>query len=131
LLPLGATRELGSHKGYGFGLLVEVLAGLLAGSLPRMLGGPGFTHHFAAYDIADFTDPDWFKDTLDATLRTLRETPPAPGHARVLYPGLPEHETEQHRRVHGIPLHPEVIGWLDATTDELGLPRLERLTAPS
>ena len=32
LTPLGATRELGSHKGYGLALLVEVLCGQLAGS---------------------------------------------------------------------------------------------------
>jgi LDH2 family malate/lactate/ureidoglycolate dehydrogenase len=126
LLPIGSTRELGSHKGYGLGLMVEVLAGLLAGALPTMLGGRGFNHHFAAYNIAAFTELDWFKDTLDAMLRTLRETPPTPGHARVLYPGLPEYEEEQRRRADGIPLHREVVAWIDATTDELDLPRLER-----
>jgi LDH2 family malate/lactate/ureidoglycolate dehydrogenase len=46
-LPLGGTREQGSHKGYGLALMAEVLATLLAGGLPTMLdptshdAGPG------------------------------------------------------------------------------------------
>ncbi|GIX48167.1 MAG: malate dehydrogenase [Candidatus Tectimicrobiota bacterium] len=85
-LPLGSTRELGSHKGYGLALMVEILSALLAGALPGMLE-PGYKHYFAAYDIAAFTDVERFKDTMDAMLRTLRTTPPAPGQTRVLYPG--------------------------------------------
>ncbi len=42
-----------------------------------------------------FTDPDTFKENLDSLLKTLRTTKPAPGHDRVLYPGLPEYEEEQ------------------------------------
>ena len=37
LLPLGGTREQGSHKGYGLGLMVEVLATLLSGTVPSMV----------------------------------------------------------------------------------------------
>jgi LDH2 family malate/lactate/ureidoglycolate dehydrogenase len=57
----------------------------------------------------------------------LMDTPPAPGHDRVLYPGLPEHETEQRRRASGIPLHREVIDWFTAITDELAVAPLETL----
>ncbi len=31
LFPLGGTREMGSHKGYGLAMLVEILAGVLSG----------------------------------------------------------------------------------------------------
>ena len=31
LLPVGATRELGSHKGYGLACVVDILAGVLTG----------------------------------------------------------------------------------------------------
>lgn len=128
LLPIGGTREGGSHKGYGLGLMVEVLSSLLSGSLPSMLAEKAEAHHFTAYNVAAFTDPNEFMDTMDAMLRTLRETPPAPGEERVLYPGLPEYEAERERRERGIPLHREVVAWFDATTDEFGLPRLERLS---
>jgi LDH2 family malate/lactate/ureidoglycolate dehydrogenase len=120
LLPLGGTREQGSHKGYGLGLLVEVMTTLLAGAVPRMVERDTKPRHsFIAYNIAAFTDLDVFKDTMDQMLQTLVATPPAPGHERVLYPGLPEHEMETRRRENGIPLHREVIDWFNGITTEL------------
>jgi L-2-hydroxycarboxylate dehydrogenase (NAD+) len=126
-LPLGGTREQGSHKGYGLALMGEVLCTLLSSSIPSMLDPEiGSRHYFAAYDIAAFSDVDTFKDTMDRMLLTLQETPPAPGEERVIYPGLPEFEAERDRRAHGIPLHTEVVEWFDFITSELGLPPLER-----
>lgn len=123
--PLGGTREQGSHKGYGFALMAEVLSTVLAGAAPTMLApGSGSKTHFAAYDIAAFTDVDHFKDTMDEMLKTLRTAAPAPGHERVLYPGLSEAEELAKRRRDGIPLHKEVIQWFADCTRELGVPLL-------
>ena len=128
MLPFGGTRENGSHKGYGFAMMAEVMTALMSGGVPGMLPGTlGSSHHFAAYDIAAFTDVDRFKDTMDEMLRTLRTTRPAPGHDRVLYPGLPEHEEQQKRRANGIPLHREVVEWFDDITAELSLPALRTI----
>jgi LDH2 family malate/lactate/ureidoglycolate dehydrogenase len=33
LSPLGGTRELGSHKGYGLGVMVDILSGVLSGGV--------------------------------------------------------------------------------------------------
>src|SRR5437667_4854050 len=78
--PLGGTREQGSHKGYGFALMAEVLSTMLSGALPTMLmPGSGSKNHFAAYRIDAFTDVDQFKNTMDDMLKTLRTAPPAPG----------------------------------------------------
>jgi LDH2 family malate/lactate/ureidoglycolate dehydrogenase len=127
--PLGGTREQGSHKGYGFALMAEVLATVMSGALPTMLApGSGSKNHFAAYDIAAFTDVEQFKDTMDAMLKTLRTAVPAPGQERVLYPGLSEAEELQHRRAHGIPLHREVLEWFAEFTRELGLAPLAPLS---
>ena len=127
-LPFGGTRGQGSHKGYGFAMVAEIMAVLLSGSAPAMVTGtPGGHHHFAAYNIAAFTDLDAFKDTMDRMLSTLKTAKPAPGHGRVLYPGLSEHEEEQDRRANGIPLHREVVGWFDGIAAELSVPPLERL----
>jgi L-2-hydroxycarboxylate dehydrogenase (NAD+) len=128
--PLGGTREQGSHKGYGFALMAEVLSTMLAGALPTMLApGSGSKNQFAAYDIQAFTDLERFKDSMDDMLRTLRTAAPAPGQERVLYPGLSEAEELAHRRAHGIPLHKEVIEWFGECTAEMGLPPLA--TSPS
>ena len=130
-LPIGGTREQGSHKGYGFNLMVEVLGALLSGSVPSMLDsepyGSGFKNYFAAYDIAAFTDLDAFKERMDQMLRTLRTTKPAPGHERVIYPGLSEFEEERDRRANGIPLHQEVVRWFDDISGELSVTTLVRM----
>ena len=103
---------------------------MLAGGIPGMNGAtdePLARHHFAAYNIAAFTDLDEFKASMDRMLDTLAETRPAPGYERVVYPGLMEHETEIDRRANGIPLHREVIDWFNSTTDDLGVARLETM----
>src|SRR5216117_1469573 len=127
-LPLGGTREQGSHKGYGFALMAEVLSTLLSGALPTMLAaGSGSKNHFAAYNIEAFTDPELFKDTMDGMLKTLRMAKPAAGQERVLYTGLSEHEEIAIRRANGIPLHKEVIQWFAEVTSELGIAPLATL----
>ena len=127
-LPTGGTREQGSHKGYGFAVMAEILATMLSGSVPNMLDdrpwGTMFRNYFAAYNISAFTDVDVFKDTMDRMLQTLRDTTPAQGHERVLYPGLSEHEEVIERRSNGIPLHKEVVQWFDDIANELSVPHL-------
>jgi LDH2 family malate/lactate/ureidoglycolate dehydrogenase len=121
MLPLGATREIGSHKGYGLAVAVDILAGLLGGDPAGFLRRPGdVSHHFLAYRIDAFTDTAEFRERMDALLRGLRETPPAPGHERVLYAGLPEHEALEERTRRGIPYHPRVIEWFRKTAAQLG-----------
>jgi LDH2 family malate/lactate/ureidoglycolate dehydrogenase len=121
MLPLGGTRELGSHKGYGLAVMVDILSGLLGGDPAGFERPPGeVSHHFLAYRVDAFTDLEGFKDRMDVYLRGLRATKPAPGEERVLYAGLPEHETELERRARGIPYHPEVIEWFRKTAQELG-----------
>ena len=122
-LPLGSTRELGSHKGYSLGVIVDVLCGQLSFA-------PGFAalannrrgHFVAAYDVAAFGDVAEFKRNMDGMLEGLRDTKPAPGHDRVYYAGLPEYETEIERRRDGIPLHPEVVEWFRGICAELSIP---------
>ena len=124
-LPLGGTREQGSHKGYGLALMAEVLSTVLAGALPTMLvPGSGSKNHFAAYNIDAFTDVEHFKTTMDTMLKTLRTATPAPGQERVLYPGLSEAEELEARRAGGIPLHREVLQWFAECAGELGIPAL-------
>ena len=111
-LPTGSTRELGSHKGYGLGVMVDILCGQLSFA-------PGFgilsrtrrAHFVAAYSIDAFGDISDFKENMDGMLKGLAATKPMPGHERVYYAGLPEHEVRIERQKNGVPLHPEVIDW--------------------
>ncbi len=120
LLPLGGTREIGSHKGYGLMLMVEVLTTVLAGTGAGPDRRAPFAHSFIALDVATFTDVDGFKADMDAYLKRLRECQPAPGAERVVYPGILERETLAERAANGIPYHPEVIDWFKETCASLG-----------
>lgn len=123
LLPLGGTQEQGSHKGYGLGVVVDVLSGVLSGAgvaVGQGLGGQ-VGHFFAALRVDLLRPIEAFKAGMDEYLKALRETPAAPGHDRVYYAGLMEHETEVERRRDGIPLHRDVVGYLDRLAGELGL----------
>jgi L-2-hydroxycarboxylate dehydrogenase (NAD+) len=124
LLPLGGTFEQGSHKGYGLGVVVDILSGLLSGAgvaVGQGLGGQ-VGHFFGALRVDVLRPVEAFEAAMDEYLCALRSTPPAPGHDRVLYAGLLEHETEVERRRDGIPLHREVVAYLDRLAEELGLP---------
>jgi LDH2 family malate/lactate/ureidoglycolate dehydrogenase len=121
LLPLGGTREIGSHKGFGLMMMVEVLTSLLAGTGGGPFRRAGSSHHFMAYNIEAFTDLEGFKNDMDQYLERIRTSKPAPGESRVIYPGIPEHEEELSRNEHGIPYHPEVIDWFKSTCAEIGV----------
>jgi LDH2 family malate/lactate/ureidoglycolate dehydrogenase len=120
MLPVGGTREIGSHKGYGLAVVVDILAGILSGTGPGFLHGGEVSHQFTAWRIDAFRDPDEFKADMDALLRGLRECPTAPGEERVVYAGLPEWETLQDRQANGIPYHPDVLDWFRTTCREHG-----------
>ena len=123
LLPLGGTRELGSHKGYGFSCVVDIMAGVLTGvGYGAVPGRPNFGHYVAAYSIAGFDDPTHFKEMMDEWLLMMKSTAPAPGHDRVMVAGQPEAEMEVIRREEGIPLHQEVVDWFHDTCAELAIP---------
>ena len=121
MLPLGGTREIGSHKGFGLSMLVEVLCSALTGTGAGPHRRQGTAHYFMAYNVAAFTEIDTFKADMDAYLRSILDCRPAPGEERVVYPGVPEHEAEVDRSAHGIPYHPEVIEWFNGVMGELGV----------
>lgn len=126
-LPLGGTREIGSHKGFGLAMMIEVLASVLSGAAAGQDRRARQCHQFLAYRVDAFTDIEQFKDDMDRYLVSLRSAKTAPGAERVVYPGLNAHETERERRANGIPYHREVITWFAGILTDLGIDN--RLTA--
>lgn len=120
-LPLGGTREIGSHKGFGLAVMIEVLTSVLSGAGAGPDRKVPQSHHFIAYRIDAFTELDAFKNDMDVYLRRLREAKTAPNAKRVHYAGLVAHETEVERRRNGIPYHREVIAWFKEIIAELGI----------
>jgi LDH2 family malate/lactate/ureidoglycolate dehydrogenase len=131
LLPFAGTRELGSHKGYGLAMVIEIMCSILAGAVPSGFSGRGPGNHFvAAYSIDAFTDVEEFKERMDWWLKEMEATPPAPGYDRVMTPGQEEAEMEVERNAKGIPLHKEVVSWIKSICKELDIP-LDLLEAPT
>jgi len=123
LLPLGSTREMGSHKGYGLAGSVEVFSSILTGGGYSAQNGKNNCNHCViAYNIESFMDTAEFKRTMDKWLQMLKSTKPAPGHDRVLYPGQLEAEHEAECKAKGIPLHREVVEWFRSTCGNLHIP---------
>jgi LDH2 family malate/lactate/ureidoglycolate dehydrogenase len=128
--PLGGTRELGSHKGYGLAVMVDILSGILPGAVygdlfqrtdraERKLQDTG--HCFIAIDPARFRPLADFKRDMDDFFDSLKATPPAEGQARVYVAGEPEAECEARRRREGIPLSPGLIERVGVLARALGV----------
>jgi len=67
-LPLGSTREMGSHKGYSLGVIVDILCGVMSGAAGFDKADRSRRGHFvAAYNIAGFVPVDEFKKNMENT----------------------------------------------------------------
>ena len=120
--PFGGTRENGSHKGYGFAMIADIMSGILSGNGPGFLaGGNELSQFVMAFKIDAFVDVDEFKRDMDALLDRIVNMEPATGHERVYYAGLIEHEEADKRRDEGIPYHREVVDWFNGASAELDL----------
>lgn len=136
LTPLGGIGvDNGGHKGYGLGVLSEILTGVLAGGLfgldlsipegPKSRGGIT-SHWFGALRIDRMRDITEFKADLDRELRQFKDSAKAPGQDRIYVAGEIEHERTLEYRRDGIPLIEKVWEDLDAMAEEIGIPQLAR-----
>jgi L-2-hydroxycarboxylate dehydrogenase (NAD+) len=122
LLPLGGSREGGSHKGYGLAILVEILCGVLTGTMTALNADQDPRgHFFGAIRIDSFRPAGEFKQDMDRLIRELKSTPPIAGQERVYVAGEIEFETAQERAEHGIPLHSSVLKGLREVSEQLSL----------
>jgi LDH2 family malate/lactate/ureidoglycolate dehydrogenase len=125
LLPLGSRLETSSHKGYGLGLMVDVLSGVLNGTGPGMFVDRATLvqgHWFAAWRIDAFRDLGEFKADMRRWVDAIRATKPEDGVEAVLIPGDPEHHARADRAKKGIPLDHETIEQLTALGEQVGTP---------
>lgn len=123
LLPLGGSRDNGSHKGYGLAVLVEILCGVLTGTVTALnTDQDPRGHFFGAIRVDAFRPVAEFKKDMDRLIRELKSTPPIEGQRRVYVAGEIEFETAEERAERGIPLLPSVLKGLREVSEQLGLP---------
>jgi LDH2 family malate/lactate/ureidoglycolate dehydrogenase len=123
LLPLGGSRDNGSHKGYGLAILVEILCGVLTGTLTALNADQDPRgHFFGAIRVDAFRPVTEFKRDMDRLIRELKSTPPIRGQNRVYVAGEIEFETAEERAERGVPLLPSVLKGLREVSEQLGMP---------
>jgi len=121
LLPLGGTAETGGYKGYGLGVLVELLTGVLAGGLygPLISGLWDATapsdlgHFFLALNPAAFGPRDAFHERARDLIRRLKAGERAPDVDEILVAGEKERRAADDARLHGVQLYHSVARALD------------------
>ena len=126
-MPLGGdTETLGSHKGYGYGIITEIFSSILSQGVTSaecctFEDKTGICHGFAAIDPAAFGDPDAIRAHFSDYLRELRESPKAEGAARIYTHGEKEVEAECDRRENGIQVNDGTMVELADLCNYLGL----------
>lgn len=129
LNPTGGSHTLGSHKGYGLGVIAQILAGALAGACfapirdrnlaanqPFDLG-----HFFLAIDPKRFLPDGGFGAAMDEMLNVLRATIPADPQQPVLIPGDPEFDTHEERSQNGVPLPDTLTAKIEGIAKRAGV----------
>lgn len=120
LLPLGG--EVG-YKGFGLGLMVELLAGALSGAGCSREGPthPGNALFVLAIAIDAFVDRHVFEQQVADFFAYVKSSPLQEGFAEILIPGEPEVRMEQRRRAEGIPIDDETWRQIQETAAALGI----------
>lgn len=116
----GSLLPVGTYKGYGLGLVVEVFSAMLTGSphgphLPVPFTAKEIQNlgqFFGALDIRRFVDPAVFRTRMDQMIREIKALPTAPGFAEILVAGEPEARCRKVRLREGIPLTDEAVAVL-------------------
>lgn len=105
----------GGYKGYGLGMMIDVLCALLAGGLiskdiPPMYAQPlddskrRIGHFFVAISIERFCPLGIFRQHLQNMVDRVRSLPPMSGENCVMVPGDPEKQSYSKRTCEGIPV---------------------------
>ncbi|MDK3258870.1 Ldh family oxidoreductase [Blastococcus capsensis] len=132
LLPLGSDRQRSSYKGYGLGLLVELLTAVLSGgpfgpgvgNLTFRAGArsPDVSHLVVVLDPARLGDAAGIQERTQVLLAELRNLPAVEDDQPVRTPGQRAAAERAARRLHGVPLDGETSAALRRLGERVGRP---------
>lgn len=126
IMPLGGSTEtLGSHKGYGFGMLCEIFCSVFSQGTPsshvNVGGKSGTCHGFMAVDPHVFGDPEAIKAHFSAFLQELRDAPKADGQPRIYTHGEKEVFAYEDRMKNGIDVNINTVAEMADMARFLGM----------
>jgi LDH2 family malate/lactate/ureidoglycolate dehydrogenase len=130
ITPLGGTRDLGSHKGYGLAVMVHILAGTLSGAsfspirnrTQRASDPHNIGHFFLAIDPRAFRGEGEFEEDLDQVIEVLHGAKRADPAQPVLVAGDPEIATRAERLRGGVPIPDDLMDQLRDVAKHAGVP---------
>jgi LDH2 family malate/lactate/ureidoglycolate dehydrogenase len=115
LLPIAGA------KGFGLGLMHEILTSGLMGGHLFGAGATGFSppigpmnvsQYFQAINVDCFMPIDEFRERMDDILTAVSNSAPRPGYDRVYYPGERSALEQERRQRDGIPVTRKMLGQL-------------------
>jgi LDH2 family malate/lactate/ureidoglycolate dehydrogenase len=120
LLPLGGGV---GQKGYGLGLAVDVLAGILGRAGHSRAPIPPYNNglFIVVVDIGRFLPLEEFTAEVRNFMAYIKSCPPAAGVDEIVYPGERAALTRRYRGRHGIAIEPETWGRLQTIAQERGI----------
>jgi len=122
ILPFGGPQ---AYKGFGLGLMLDLLAGGLSGGRCSNPGDPmagiGNAVVFVLFDPAAFGGVDHFLGQTDALTGYVRSCPTAPSGPGIVLPGDPERSAKAQRLADGIDIPDGTWDLLTKTAAELGV----------
>ncbi|MFA1610830.1 Ldh family oxidoreductase [Halobellus rubicundus] len=113
-----AVRPVGGPKGYGLGVVVDVLCGLLSGVGTSPEIGPLYDdydqpmrlgHFIAAIDVSAFRDVETFKADVDDYIDQLKAVETREGFDEVKLPGEIETAKYREQAQNGVELQPSTV----------------------
>jgi L-2-hydroxycarboxylate dehydrogenase (NAD+) len=129
----------GGHKGFGIGMLVEMMSGLLADSSVGTVEHTASELHgrdriakgasFVVLDVSRFLPLPEFRNRVDRLVDDVHASALAPGIDRIYVPGEIEAERRIERLRDGIPLSRGLVEELDAIATQLDCPPLATLAS--
>ena len=108
IMPLGGEGMIfGGHKGYGLGLLVDIMTGVFShGAVSTgcrvVPDKEKVCHFFAAINYGIFGDKQDIEDKLSRHMQAIRDSEKAQGQNRIYVHGDKEVEAEKEILVHGV-----------------------------
>ena len=132
LLPLGGLYEItGGHKGYGLGMMVEILSGILSGAnFAWKVGntrGPeraNVGHFFMAVNPEIFMPLEEFKNRMEELIEGTKKSKKHPEFKKIWFHGERSQLTRETRLRIGVPIYKKVYEEIKAIGRELGVGEL-------
>jgi len=126
ILPLGGyLEENGSHKGYGYGMVAELLSAIISQGITsdrtNQNGISGICHGFMVMDPAIFGDPQAIRDHLSNYLEAIRQSPKAEGQEQIYTHGQKEQLAMAKRLKSGIDVNEKTVAEMRDLAQHLGM----------